>query len=176
MTKEKNSPAKIRITKIEELSDAVHPGNIPVGYTQVGNFISFPTVGERFYVGDSFSTSPVQEVLTEGKFKTFNSIYQIDIISEQEKGPEPQLPDLSKVPSNVAYMIGFVGGANYAKEFMEGNLDAGLADAGIESMRAVAANFDKIVSEIKAEIDGKTDQHPDEHSGGESNRLITGGA
>ena len=76
---------KVRITKLEELTDALNPNNIPSGFTETfdvreSNFEP-PQLNKRFWVG-RFSTSGVQEILDPNTFKTFNSIYRWEIIDE----------------------------------------------------------------------------------------------
>lgn len=73
--------ATIWIKKIEELSDAMFPNNIPVGWEFTFNELpdlSFkePQVGERFRAGYLWSTSNVVEILDNNKFKTLSSIYE----------------------------------------------------------------------------------------------------
>lgn len=74
---------KVKITKVQELPNALHKYNIVEGYetTRTMNAEDFenPTIGKRFYVG-SFSTSLVQEILDSNHFRTFNSIYSWEII------------------------------------------------------------------------------------------------
>lgn len=74
---------KIRIKKLKEVDDPTHPNNIDEGFetTRIMNddYFKKPTIGERFYVG-WFSTSLVQEILTENTFKTLNSIYEWEIL------------------------------------------------------------------------------------------------
>ncbi len=70
--------AKIKLTKLKELSDAKYPNNIAVGYEKVGDFLEYPIIGERFNVGMGWSTSPVTEIIHFNVFKTYNSIYKIE--------------------------------------------------------------------------------------------------
>lgn len=74
---------KIKITKLEELNAALHPNNIPVGYEsiQVIPFENFspPRIGERFNCGQ-FSSSGVQEILSENTFRTYSSIYKWEVV------------------------------------------------------------------------------------------------
>lgn len=76
---------KVRIQKLETLPDATHPNNIPIGYDVIRStpdeFFRPPTVGERFNVG-FFSSSGVQEILSEDTFKTHSSIYKWTIITD----------------------------------------------------------------------------------------------
>jgi hypothetical protein len=69
---------KIRLVKIKELENALHPNNIEVGFTKEGTLINEPKVGECFYVGFNWRTSTVQEVIDENTFRTYNSIYKIE--------------------------------------------------------------------------------------------------
>lgn len=73
---------RVQIEKIEELENAVHPKNMPVGFTFSGNITDSPTVGKRFYVG-TFSTSIVLELIDPTTFKTLNSIYKWKILEQQ---------------------------------------------------------------------------------------------
>ena len=78
---------KIKLTKIKELPDAMYKLNIAEGFetTEVvlSDMFKEPTVGFRFNLG-AFSTSPVQEILSNVTFKTFSSIYSWEILSEEE--------------------------------------------------------------------------------------------
>lgn len=72
---------EIRLEKIEELTDALHPNNIPVGKIVCGKFLKEPTVGKPFCVvldGERiYRTSIVTEILGNDSFKTNNSIYKL---------------------------------------------------------------------------------------------------
>lgn len=74
---------RIKITKLEELNDALHPNNIPVGYESIQSVpfekFSPPKVGERFTCG-RFSSSGVQEILGENTFRTYSSIYKWEVV------------------------------------------------------------------------------------------------
>lgn len=67
---------KIKLEKIKELPNAIHPNNIEVGFAHVGEFISAPAIGECFWVGSGWRTSVVTEIINENTFKTCNSIYR----------------------------------------------------------------------------------------------------
>lgn len=71
---------KIRIQKLQEAPNPTFPNNIPVGFDQTmtlkGRAFEPPTVGERFWPGDWWSTSTVREIIDEKTFRTSNSIYQ----------------------------------------------------------------------------------------------------
>lgn len=74
---------KIRIKKLKEVDDPTHPNNIGEGFEAIRSmpfeYFNKPAIGERFWAG-FFSTSPVQEILTENTFKTLNSVYEWEII------------------------------------------------------------------------------------------------
>lgn len=76
---------KIRLVKLKELEDALHPNNIPEGFDKTFevNEAQFepPHLDERFWVG-SFSTSGVQEIISENTFRTYSSIYKWEIVEE----------------------------------------------------------------------------------------------
>jgi hypothetical protein len=76
---------KIRLKKLNELPDALHPNNIPEGWEKVFDiheeYFNAPELGKRFWVGFGFSTSGVQEILSENTFKTYSSIYEWEIIN-----------------------------------------------------------------------------------------------
>jgi hypothetical protein len=74
---------KILIEKLEELPNPQHPNNIEVGYSKIGEFISEPKVGDRFYVGLYWSTSIVTEIIDDKTFKTLNSIYKWSFIDKK---------------------------------------------------------------------------------------------
>lgn len=70
----------VKLTKLTELPDALNPNNIPEGFTKTveyNNNDQFypPEVGYRFWLGRSFSTSGVIEIIDEHTFKTYSSIY-----------------------------------------------------------------------------------------------------
>jgi len=77
---------KIKITKLEELPDALHPNNISVGYETIRevyeDYFKEPCVDYRFNVG-SFSTSRVTEIIDEHTFKTLSSIYKWEIVEDE---------------------------------------------------------------------------------------------
>lgn len=71
---------KIRLTKLKESDNPLHPNNIEPGYVKEGEFHNEPTVGEPFWVGNWWRTSIVKEVLDANTFRTCNSIYRFEII------------------------------------------------------------------------------------------------
>lgn len=86
----KPAQIRVRLRKIGTPSDAVHPwsdagdraGEI-LGYTSL-----LPSPGESFWVykdsGGMFVTSMVTKILDPGLFKTMNSIYQYEILSDDQ--------------------------------------------------------------------------------------------
>lgn len=90
---------KILLTKIEELPDAEVPNNIPTNDFRVGITENLPVKNHCFSlycssapnsnkieIRRSFRTSPVQEVLDNNTFKTFNSIYEYKVLDTNEDG------------------------------------------------------------------------------------------
>ena len=73
---------KIKLEKLKELPDALHPNNIEVGYVKEGEFNAKPEVGKPFYIGYNYRTSDVQEIIDEFTFRTYNSIYRYSFIEE----------------------------------------------------------------------------------------------
>jgi hypothetical protein len=71
---------KIKLEKLNELPNAEHPNNINIGYIKEGEFISYPKVGESFWVGHYWRTSTVKEIIDNNTFKTCNSIYTYTFI------------------------------------------------------------------------------------------------
>lgn len=80
---------KIKITKLEERTDAEHPNNIPEGWEKIKEFpdewFREPQIGKSFTAG-GFMSSIVQEIIDENTFKTLNSVYRWEII--EGKKPE----------------------------------------------------------------------------------------
>lgn len=65
---------KIKLTKLKELPDALHPNNIEEGFEKIGKMSQPPEVGHPFWI-DNFRTSTVQNIIDENTFETYNSIY-----------------------------------------------------------------------------------------------------
>ena len=76
-----NNPYKsynITIVKLtDDEFDGYHPNGIYAGYVKTGICTNPPTIGDRFYIGYSFSTSPVTELIDNLTFKTLYSTYKI---------------------------------------------------------------------------------------------------
>ena len=83
---------EIRLTKLEELKNALHPNNIEEGYSIIREvdkrYFKRPQLNKRFNVG-SFSTSAVQEIIDKSTFKTYSSIYRWVVIEKMKlyEGP-----------------------------------------------------------------------------------------
>jgi len=77
---------KIKLIKISELPNALHPNNIVVGHEVVRSVDSElfkpPELGERFWLG-WFSTSEVREIVDENTFKTWSSIYKWEKLEDE---------------------------------------------------------------------------------------------
>lgn len=77
---------KIRLKKIKELEDALHPNNVKEGFEQTfeiaDNWFRPPTIGERFWASLFWSTSGVQEIIDDKTFRTYSSIYEWEIIKD----------------------------------------------------------------------------------------------
>ena len=69
----------IKLTKIKELEDALHPNNIEENWSETFLIPSIwfnpPTIGERFKLG-SFNTSGVQKIIDENTFETYSIVYK----------------------------------------------------------------------------------------------------
>ena len=75
----------VRLEKLKELDNALHPNNIPVGYVTIRtisrDYFHPPILGMRFRIG-TFFTSEVQEIIDDHTFRTHNSIYKFEILNE----------------------------------------------------------------------------------------------
>lgn len=93
----------LKLTKLAEAPDPKHPQNIPVGNTYYGTNNEDPKEGEMFYLyGISYQqgqrglrTSVVQEIVSENTFRTYNSIYQWEVVAEND------IPNFSKQTADV---------------------------------------------------------------------------
>ena len=74
---------KVKLTKLEELKDALHPNNIEVGFETIRSVnkedFEEPQVGRRFNLR-GYSTSGVQEIIDKNTFRTYSSIYKWEIV------------------------------------------------------------------------------------------------
>lgn len=72
----------VRITKIiDHEFNGNHPNGINTGFIKQGVEVEPPQIGERYYVGLNFSTSPVTKI-TKGTIKTTYSTYKLEYINE----------------------------------------------------------------------------------------------
>ena len=72
--------------KLKKLSDDYfegnHPNQIYEGHTNIGTILKHPTIGERFVItgrgfNDFLSTSIVEKIIDDTKFKTTYSTYEL---------------------------------------------------------------------------------------------------
>ena len=82
----------VRLTKLGNSENPKysneHPRHIKIGSIYEGLMLRPVAVGESFYVGypnadNHFHTSVVREILSKNTFKTINSIYKLEIISQK---------------------------------------------------------------------------------------------
>ena len=82
---------KVKITKVTELPDALHPNNIAEGWTKTVEVDMYtfepPMIGRRFNCG-GFSSSGVQELIDNFTFRTYSSIYRWEIIKDDKETKE----------------------------------------------------------------------------------------
>lgn len=78
---------RVKLTKVSELGDALHPNNIETGFEKIVDvderYFDEPEIGQRFNLG-FFSTSGVQEIIDDHTFKTYNSIYHWEVLPNNE--------------------------------------------------------------------------------------------
>ena len=74
---------KVRIVKLKELENALHPNNIAEGFDRTydvnKDYFEASQLDRRFNIGQ-FSTSGVQEIIDENTFKTYSSIYRWEVL------------------------------------------------------------------------------------------------
>ncbi len=67
------------LTKLsDDRFNGSHPNGINEGYIKKGIEIEIPTIGDNYWVGGNWRTSPVTEIIDENTFKTLNSTYKIE--------------------------------------------------------------------------------------------------
>lgn len=72
---------KVKITKIsDDFYEGNHPNGINEGFTKTGLTPNKPTIGERFFINGTFSTSPVTRYVDDNTFKTTYSTYKIEYL------------------------------------------------------------------------------------------------
>jgi len=75
---------KVKLTKVDDHAfNGKHPNNVNVGFQITGEELSPVAIGERYYVGYSFSTSAVKEIINETTFKSTYSTYKIEYINQK---------------------------------------------------------------------------------------------
>jgi len=83
---------KVKLTKLKDTKfEGAHPYGIDEGYEKIGIAINELEVGQFFYVQKGmrqFRSSPVTKINDDGTFNTQNSLYKIEILSEEENGTE----------------------------------------------------------------------------------------
>ena len=77
---------KILLKKTKSFLEYPHPNGIDVGYERQGIMPTMPIIGKRFVLYptrgmNTFSTSPVTEIVDETTFKTENGEYTFEYIS-----------------------------------------------------------------------------------------------
>jgi len=78
-----NLGKKVRLTKLVDTTfNGKHPNGINEGYVKEGQELVPPTIGERYYVGLTFSTSPVLKINKNGTIETTYSIYKLEYVDE----------------------------------------------------------------------------------------------
>lgn len=74
---------RIKLIKIQELSEAIHPNNIPINYEEEGFLIEEPIINQCFWLYSNkwsrggFKTSLIQKIIDKDTFETYNSVYKI---------------------------------------------------------------------------------------------------
>ena len=89
---------QIKLTKLRESTNPLHPNNIPEGENRIGTADYMPKVGSGFLLnfvtskngikvqaGSFFYTSNVVEIIDDTTFRTLNSIYKIEILKDNVK-------------------------------------------------------------------------------------------
>lgn len=77
----------VRLTKLKEAENPLHPNNIEEGHVVEGELLQYPKVGGYFsLVHESrlWSTSQIQEIISDNIFRTFNSIYEWEIVKIED--------------------------------------------------------------------------------------------
>lgn len=73
---------KVKLTKLRESENPLHPHNITEGHEVIGDYMGDPKVGEMFLLDGEieddwgYHTSTVQEIIDDKTFRTHNSIYK----------------------------------------------------------------------------------------------------
>ncbi len=71
----------VRLIKIKESSNPLHPNNIEEGRVEIGFMNDEPEIGKPFLITNGrrwFRTSTVQKIIDDNTFETLNSVYKIE--------------------------------------------------------------------------------------------------
>lgn len=72
---------KVRLTKLsDDHFNGNHPNGIYEGFVKEGKEVEIPTVGQRYYLNNGFSTSVVIKLIDENTIKTTYSTYKLEYI------------------------------------------------------------------------------------------------
>lgn len=72
---------KIRVIKLSDNRfNGLHPNGIHAGYIKSGEELAPPTIGEPYWVGIGWRTSPVTKIINSRIFETENSTYKIEYL------------------------------------------------------------------------------------------------
>lgn len=113
---------KVILRKIEDCENPVHPDHIQPGFVKVGYSHKAPQVGQCFHVSE-WVTSEVQEVISNKKFRTLNSIYEWGEIFEEQ-------PVSGPVVNNAPLDNDITTPSIYTSEPSYSGSDSGSSDTG----------------------------------------------
>jgi hypothetical protein len=68
---------EVKMTKLKDSDTAMYKNHIEKGKEVIGKITELPKVGESFYVGMNYRTSEVKEIISLTRFRTNNSIYDL---------------------------------------------------------------------------------------------------
>lgn len=71
----------VKITKVEDKYEGLHPNGINPGYTKTGYATGDVIVGSCAFIG-TLRTSTVQEIIDQNTFRTKSGKYAIEIIND----------------------------------------------------------------------------------------------
>ena len=141
---------KIKIRKLRELPDAMHPHNIEVGFENIiefsENIIIKPEIGERFPICSYWSTSVVTEIINENTFKTLNSIYHWEVEEEEKKTEEELEKEWDKKEKAIDLEIN--KGIWFGEEKKED-----IKQIGIETFNNLIKKHENLNQEFRAAVD-----------------------
>lgn len=80
---------KVKLVKVDQLEGAFNPNNIEIGHTVIGRCLNDLEIGCSLIIDHDISkvfyTSKVEEIISETRFRTTNSIYEITIEQDETK-------------------------------------------------------------------------------------------